>query len=373
NLDTETISFNVQDVVNNPESYDVPLRREDVVRISSIFDMREEYTVRVSGAVNRPSTFDFRNKMTLEDAIFRADGFRDRAAAYRVEVARRVTGSDERMKVNEIAEVYRFEVDENLGFKAEDSKFELMPFDQIYVRTKPNYQVQQTVTITGEVQFPGEYVLSNRAARLSDLIEWAGGLSDYAYPEGASLQRVLEITESERRDILNGEDGDGDQQEQQEQQVQRTITRVDTLTTSVGIRLADALGSPASPIDLILEAGDELHIPKELQTVRIQGEVLSPTSVRYRDNRSFRDYIDAAGGVTEDAQRRRAYIVYANGEVDRTRKFLFFRNNPHVEPGATIIVPRAPDQREMTPQERISLASSIASTALLFITLIDRI
>ncbi|MEX0994910.1 MAG: SLBB domain-containing protein, partial [Balneolaceae bacterium] len=368
NLDTETVAFNVRDVVNNPESYDVPLRKEDVVRISSIFDMREEYTVRVSGSVNRPSTIDFRNNMTLEDAIFRADGFRDKAAAYRVEVARRVTGSVERMKVNEIAEIHKFDVDENLGFNADDAQFELRPFDQVYVRAKPNYQIQQTVTITGEVQFPGEYVLSNRQARLSDLIEWAGGLSDYSYAEGASLQRVLEIVEAEREDIRQG---GNDNQDQDEDQLNRT--RIDTLTTSVGIRLADALANPHSSADLILEEGDVLHIPKELQTVRIEGEVLSPTSVRYRDNRSFRDYIDAAGGVTENAQRRRAYIVYANGEVDRTRKFLFFRNNPHVEPGATIIVPQAPERREMTPQERISLASSIASTALLFVTLLERL
>ncbi|MEX2351002.1 MAG: SLBB domain-containing protein, partial [Balneolaceae bacterium] len=368
NLDTETVAFNVEDVVNNPESFDIPLRKEDVVRISSIFDMREEYTVRVSGSVNRPSTINFRNNMTLEDAIFRADGFRDKAAAYRVEVARRVTGSEERMKVNEIAEIHRFDVDENLGFNANDAQFVLRPFDQVYVRAKPNYQIQQTVTITGEVQFPGEYVLSNRQARLSDLIEWAGGLSNYSYAEGASLQRVLEIVEAEREDIRQG---GNDNRDQDENQMNRT--RIDTLTTSVGIRLADALANPNSNFDLILEAGDELHIPKELQTVRIEGEVLSPTSVRYRDNRSFRDYIDAAGGVTDNAQRRRAYIVYANGEVDRTRKFLFFRNNPNVEPGATIIVPEAPQRRELTPQERVSLASSIASTALLFITLIDRI
>ncbi|MEX1063571.1 MAG: SLBB domain-containing protein, partial [Balneolaceae bacterium] len=345
-------------------------RKDDVVRIASIFDLREEYTVRVSGAVNQPRTLQYRDSMTVEDAVFMADGFLDEAAAYRIEVARRVvgTGEPDQYKIDEIAEIFSFHVDEHLGFREDEGDFRLQPFDQVYIRTQPNYQEQQTVRITGEVEYPGEYVLSSRDARLSDLIDWAGGLSEYAYSRGASLERILEI--SQRPEITEIDDemaGVGDDEQREQGEV------VDTLTTPVGIQLANALSNPRSGYDLILEEGDEIHIPRELQIVRVEGEVLSPTSVRYDPNRSFSDYLSAAGGVTEEARRRRAYVVYANGEVDRTKRFLFIRNNPTIEPGATIIVPREPERRQMTAQERVGIASSIASTALLFITLLERL
>jgi protein involved in polysaccharide export with SLBB domain len=358
NREPEMLNFHVGRLMNDPASYDIELRPDDLVRISNIFDLQEEFTIRIRGAVNNPQTLDFRENMTIEDAIFRAEGFRDNAAEYRVEVSRRITNMEQRVRTDRIAESYRFEVDENLGFSDEDRDFRLMPFDQIYVREKPNYQAQQSIRIEGEVQFPGEYVLSNRNMRLSEMIELAGGLSDYAYPQGASLQRRLTDDVSDELVFLEPEELS------REQNVERS---------SVGIRLAEALQRPGSNQDLIMREGDVLSIPKELQTVRVEGEVLSPTSVRYDSGRSFRSYINAAGGVTDNAQRRRAYIVYANGEVDRSKQFLFFRNNPTVEPGATIVIPREPDTRELSAQERISILATLASTAATIALIVDRI
>ncbi|MEX0944416.1 MAG: hypothetical protein WDZ38_02005, partial [Balneolaceae bacterium] len=146
----------------------------------------------------------------------------------------------------------------------------------------------------------------------------------------------------------------------------------DTVYTPVGIRLADAIQSPNGINDLRVQEGDIIRIPRQFQTVRVEGGVLAPVTMRYVPGRGLQSYVNAAGGTTDRGQRHRAYIVYANGEVDRTRRFLRIRSNPDVEPGATIIIPEKPASRELTPQETISLASSIASTALLFITLIDR-
>ncbi|MEX1268020.1 MAG: SLBB domain-containing protein, partial [Balneolaceae bacterium] len=358
NLVVETVAFSLRNVLDDPETYDFPLRKDDEVRIASLFELRDEYTFSVSGAVNNPSTFDFTEGMTLEDALFRANGLRDESAAYRIEVARRIVDVEEQLKTDRVAEVFQFSVDEDLDFSEEDRDFTLQPYDQVFVRLKPNYQPQQKVRIEGEVQFPGEYVLEDRTARLSDLIGWAGGLSDYAYPRGASLERIAETANVEDESFLGElvEENDRGQ-----------------LTTRVGIRLRDALQEPHSNQDLILEEGDVIRVPKQLQTVRIEGEVLYPVSIRYEPGKSFQSYINEAGGITEEGRRNRAYVVYANGEVDRTKRFLFIRNNPSVEPGATIIIPPKPASREMTPQERISLASSIASTALLFVTLIDRL
>jgi protein involved in polysaccharide export with SLBB domain len=355
-LTLSTHSFDVYNLMLNPEENDIRLRRDDQIMISSIFDMREEYTIRVSGAVNAGGEFEYADNMTVEDAIFQAGGFTEAAAEYRVEVARRVTGDSDQMRVDRIANIYRFSVDENLQFSTDDQDFRLRPFDQIFVRPRPNYQVQQSVRIEGEVQFPGTYVLESRDARLSDLIEWAGGLSDYAFPEGASLVRQIEDDRLEEVQMLD------------------TLV-IDTIdaTTQVGIQLDEVIRNPSARANLILEPGDVITVPKELETVRVEGEVLFPVSIRYDGSRSFQSYIDAAGGVTEEARRGRAYIVYANGEVDRTKRVLFFRNNPEVRPGATIYIPPRPERRELTTQERVSLASSIASTAILIATLVDRL
>lgn len=372
NMMLESVPFSVRDIM---EGYapDILLKRDDLVRISSIFDLRETFTIGVSGAVNNPNRYEYLEGMTLEDAIYLANGLRDEAAAYRVEVARRVVDSDVRSKVSTIAEVYEFEIDENFSFKGGDGEFKLEPFDRVFVRTKPNYQRQLTVRIEGEVEFPGEYVLESRDARLSDLIEQAGGLSQYAFKEGASMQRILEITSvevenenterSEQLQSLNLENVDLD----------RFQTVNDTTYTPVGIRLADALARPHGNDDLRLQEGDVIRIPRQLQTIRVEGGVLSPVTMRYVPGRGLQGYIDNAGGTTDRGQRRRAYIVYANGEVDRVKSFLGIRNNPRVEAGATIIVPEKPVSQQMSPQETIALTSAILNTTILLFTVIDRL
>ncbi len=358
-LTMETVSFHAGQVISQPETYDIELKRDDLVRITSIFDMRQEYTINVRGAVNSGGEFEFADGTTVEDAILMADGFRESAAPYRVDVARRISDENNRLKANRIAEIYQFEVNRNLDFTNGDGDFKLKPFDQVFVRSEPNYETQQVIRIEGEVQFPGEYVLDERNTRISEIIEKAGGLSSYAFPQGASLERRL----SEETDL-----GDID--------ILDTLlveTQQERRTTNVGIELDEILSSPGSNFDLILRDGDVLTIPKELQTVRVEGEVLSPVSIRYEKGKTLKKYIDEAGGTTERGKSKKAFIVYANGEVDRTKRFLFFRNNPRVRPGATIIVPQQPEERELSPQERISILTAIVSTAALVSTTIVQI
>ncbi|MGF1670258.1 MAG: SLBB domain-containing protein [Balneolaceae bacterium] len=358
-LSIETIAFHAGQVVNQPGEYDILLKKDDMVRVSSIFDLRQEYTIHVRGAVNSGGEFDFANNMTVEDAIFLAGGFRDAAAPYRVDVARRIQDSENRLKTNRIAEVFQFDVDRNLQFTKGNGSFRLKPFDQVFVRMEPNYETQQIIRIEGEVHFPGEYTLDERNTRISEIIEQAGGLSPYAFPEGASLERRLD----EEVDL-------------QEIEVLDTLL-VDTQqrrrTTNVGLQLDEIMKAPGSRFDLILRDGDVLTIPRELQTVRVEGEVLSPVSIRFERGKSLKKYIDQAGGVTDGGRSRRAFIVYANGEVDRTKRFLFFRNNPEVRPGATIIVPPKPERTELSPQERIGILTAIVSTAAIVSTTIVQI
>jgi protein involved in polysaccharide export with SLBB domain len=348
-LTTEAIPFSVKDVVTDPEEYDINLQRNDIVQISSIFDLREDYTINVVGAVQSPGTFPFVENMTLEDVILQADGFKESAAPYRIEVSRRIDGSDSAYVPRKIANIYRFKVDKDLKLGKEAADFTIKPFDKIFIRTSPAYFEQQEVTIKGEVMYPGKYTLDQKYMRISDLIQRAGGLTEYAYPSGANLTRKVEQkVDTTYLNIPDSLDTDGGIQQN---------------TTKVGIKLRNIMLNPGSSQDLILREGDVLEIPKELQTVQVAGEVLYPISVRYQDKLSFREYIQAAGGATNLGKPKNAYIVYANGEVDRASKFLFFRNYPDVRPGATIYVPKKPSQGRLSPQERISIMSAIVSMA----------
>jgi protein involved in polysaccharide export with SLBB domain len=348
-LSTEIVSFNVREILNNPEENDIKLQRNDIVRISSIFDLREDYTISVVGAVQEPGTFPYAENMTLEDVILQADGFRESAAPYRIEVSRRIDDGDSTFVPREMADIHRFRVDEDLELGDKAASFTLKPFDNVYIRSAPSYFEQKEVTIRGEVLFPGEYTIDEQGMRISDLIQRAGGLTQYAYPRGGNLTRQVE--QEVDTTFLNIPDTLGSGGDLQQN------------TTKVGIRLEEVLRNPGSSYDLKLREGDVLEIPQELQTVQVSGEVLYPISVRYEDNTSFKQYIRAAGGASEQGRPKDAYIVYANGEVDRAGKFLFFRNYPDVRPGATIYIPSKEEQRELSPQERISIYSALVSMA----------
>lgn len=364
----ESISFSVRELMQNPRANDIALKKDDVVRISSIFDLRENYTVGIKGPVQRPDEYEFSYGMTLEDLIYMADGFKQSATPYRIEVARRIRDvGNQKVNNSFIADIHTFNVDEDLRLKEEDASFELQPFDQVYVRQIPNYESQQEVYVVGEVKYPGKYAISSRNDRLSDMIERAGGLTPSAYTDGATLFRKRQFTQQEAQQTLANVEGTD--QEQEELLAEQTRAS----SAQIGIELPEVLQSPGSKYDLLVEQGDSLFIPQQLETVTIEGGVFYPTTIRYESGRSFRDYITAAGGFTDLARKKRAYIIYANGDVNRTKKVLFFKNYPSVEPGATIIVPEDEPREGLSSAERIGILSTVASTLAVIATTIWRI
>jgi protein involved in polysaccharide export with SLBB domain len=186
-LNTELISFDVAKVLNGQVA-DIPLKREDVISISSIFDLKEVYTVKIFGEVARPDNYPFSENMSLQELILKAGGFKEAASFQRIEISRRIKNSDVTSRSAKTAEVFQMNVDKNLGI--ESAKFILQPFDIITVRSSPSYEIQKQVKIDGEVLYPGYYTMSKKDERLSDLIKRAGGLTALAYLDGASLKRA---------------------------------------------------------------------------------------------------------------------------------------------------------------------------------------
>lgn len=366
----ESISFSVRKLMRNPEANDIDLKKDDIVRISSIFDMREDYTVDIKGPVQKPDEYEFAKGMTLEDLIYMAGGFKQSATPYRIEVARRLSkGSPD--NPSQIAKIFTFNVDKDLRLSEKNANFTLQPFDQVYVRKQPNYEEQQEVYVVGEVRYPGQYALSSRNDRISDMIKRAGGLTPDAYTNGATLFRKREFTQQESQQEMANVEGALPQQEAEQQQKKQFQDQKGS--AQIGIELPEVLQNPGSKYDLLLEEGDSLFIPQKLETVTVKGGVFYPTTIRYEEDRSFKDYITAAGGFNELAKAKNAYVIYPNGDVNRVQKFLFFKRYPPVEPGATIVVPEDQPTEGLSPAERIGIMSTIASTLAVIATTIFRI
>lgn len=338
-MDRENLSFDLGKLVRG-EAPDIPLRRQDSLTVYSIRELREAYYVIVEGAVNKPDTVDFVANMSVADLIARAGGFREEAKPTLVEVARRVQ-QDTASLGGPALEVFRFAVDRSLqlgpldGTSGTSEGFWLKPFDVVYVRTAPSYEVQQQVYVAGEVMQPGNYAIFNRQERIADLIRRAGGLKASAYLPGAQYRRQGQL---------------------------------------IGGDLGRILDAPDAEENLLLVGGDTLFVPRQSEVVAIQGAVLNPSAASYKAGYRFDDYIGEAGGFTDNARQRKAYVIYPNGQKARTHRFLFFHSRPRVEPGSTVVVPFKADfgNNRLSSAERIGVLSLLATVSIAVFNLLLR-
>ena len=285
-------------------------------------------------------TLPYVDKMTVEDLILKAGGLRESAATGYVEIVRRKKniGLDSPDLINsQIAEIIKFGISNNLQLDNTASKFQLAPFDEVFIRTSPNYELQQFITVQGQVVFPGVYGLEKKDERLSEIIKRVGGLNHQAFPQGARLFRKNQITDSEKNRKL-----------EQLNEIQDNFTgaviqnkeQFIKATELIGINLNKALENPGGEEDLFVIEGDILVIPKEPQTVKVTGEVLYPNSVKFISGNTFKDFINEAGGFSSTSARKKSYVIYSNGSVKRAKSFLFINRFPDIEKGAEIIVPK---------------------------------
>ncbi len=362
-LTIESITLNYGDIVNGTTP-DLMLTRLDQVIIPSKFEMAETAYISVEGEVNNihfgenDGKFPYTANSTLEDILLKAGGFKESAYTSEVEVVRRKRDGVAGAANAQIAEIHKFNVSRDLSMSSHQTNFVLLPFDQVIVRKSPNYVEQQSVFIEGEVLVPGEYSIVNKNDKISDVIKRAGNLTELANPEGATLlRRSLNKSLNQPTDFLTAD------------AITEGIKNGTAVNTeevkeeSIGIQLRTILKSPGSFEDLIVQEGDIIRIPKRLETVQVIGQVLYPTTVKYGKGMGFTDYISQSGGYTTQSLRRSAYIKYPNGNVDRTRRFLFFNVYPRVQPGSEIYVPQrtAP---ALTTQQTIQTATGLLSTVM---------
>lgn len=363
---TQIISFNLESILNGKAS-DIQLFREDIIQIASIFDLKEEFNVTIEGEVRMPGTFEFAENMTLEELVIKAGGLKEGASVGRVEISRRVKNSNVLSQSAATAEVFQVDIDRNLRFVG--NPFVLQPFDIVTVRSSTGYEIQKQIKIQGEVLYPGTYTILRKDERISDILKRAGGLTALAYARGASLKRPG------YSDISNDSIGFLNDKKDKIKRLQSNAgdsTAVIDIAKNinVGINLEKILLDPGSSYDLIMEEGDTISVPKQLQTIKVSGEVLSPVTIIYEKGKGFKNYISQSGGFSDRSLKRRSYILYANGSVKSTRKILFFNNYPSVDPGAEIFIPKKVDKKPTTAAELVGIGSGLASLAIIILNLV---
>lgn len=349
NLTMEVTPVDVKGIMDGTAA-DVELRNNDVLYVPSIYDIKNMGNVYISGEVMKPGTYPYADNMTLEDIVITAGGLKDAASLIRVDVSRRMKDNKGTHAIDTVGQNFSFGLKD--GFVVDGQPgFILEPYDQVFVRRSPGYSEQKNVTVNGEVLYEGEYSLTYKNERLSSLIKRAGGITNFGYARGAKLTRVANEHEIKRMqsviDMMRKELG--------ESLANSLMLELDSVFT-VGIDLEAALKNPGSNADIVLREGDVISVPEMTSTVKINGAVMMPNTVTYKDGKNVRYYLNQAGGYSQNAKRTKKFIIYMNGEVEKVKS-----RSKKVEPGCEIIVPNKVKQNRIG--DYIGYATSFASLA----------
>ena len=325
---------------------DISLQEDDEIRVFSTSEFRPSRYVAINGAVRKSGQFPYREGMTIRDLVLLAGGLDQSAYLNEAEVAR----LPENRAGGVTATTFRVPLDSSYIFeRAPDGKYlgppglpaptgpnpevVVQPYDNVLILRQPNWELQRTAVVAGEVRYPGRYTLKTKSEKITDLIQRAGGLTPDAYANGVTFYRPR-----------NG-------------------------VGRIGIELPDVLKNSRSLDNLPLQDGDSLYIPRYNAVVAVQGAVNSPVSVTWSPGKSIDYYIRAAGGPSRKADLNRAYVTQPNGKVEsRQANFLLPDRIPHPRAGSTVFVPeRDPLDR---PFDLLSSAGAIASILATLVTLV---
>ncbi|HET7553139.1 MAG TPA: SLBB domain-containing protein [Gemmatimonadaceae bacterium] len=329
---------------------DFELNEDDEIRVFSVAEFRPLRWVSISGAVRKSGRVKYREGMTLRDLVLLAGGLEQSAYLNEAEIAR----LPENRSAGATAHTIRVSLDSTYLFErgpggkylgppgipapeSEAPEVELQPYDNVLILRQPNWELQRTVVIGGEVKFPGRYTLLSKKERLSDLIERAGGLTDYAYAGGVSFYRNS-----------------------------KHLGRI-------GVDLARVMEDDSFRDNLILQDGDSLYIPAYTGVVNVGGAVNSPVAVAYVPGQNLDYYVSAAGGASRAADTKRAYVRQPNGKVESVhRRFLLPDGVPQPGPGSTVFVPEKDMNAKSGFAQSMPVVASVLGSLVAVVALLMR-
>lgn len=355
NLTREVVAVNIKDIMDG-KCEDITLKPNDMLYIPSIHDLEDLGTIKLSGEIARPGSFPYADNMTLEDLIIQGGGLKEAASTVRVDVSRRIKDPKNTESTATVGELFSFSLKDGFIIDGQPG-FVLQPYDQVYVRRSPSYQEQMEVKALGEILYPGKYSITNKNERISELIRKAGGVTPYAYVEGARLLRKANDEEMKRMEqvikLMQREMG--------ETSLDSLKLEIDS-TYSVGINLAEALAKPGSTSDIVLREGDRINVPEMVNTVSINGAVMLPNTISFQNKKPLKYYINQAGGFANGARKSKAFIIYMNGQVAKVKG----SGKGQIQPGCEIVIPVKDRNRQgvWNFQTILNMASSLGSLGL---------
>jgi protein involved in polysaccharide export with SLBB domain len=319
---------------------DLPLQEDDEIKVFSTSEFRPTRYVAISGAVRKSGQFAYREGMTVRDLVLLAGGLDQSAFLNEAEIARLPAN-----RANGVtATTFRVPLDSSYIFeRGPDGKYlgppgmpapsgphpevTVEPYDNVLILRQPNWELQRSAVIAGEVRYPGRYSLRTKTEKLSDLIDRAGGLTADAYANGVVFYRPKGIGR-------------------------------------IGIELPRVLHNPKDVDNLPLQDGDSVYIPRYNAVVEVTGQVNSPIAVTYQPGKAIDYYIRAAGGGSRKADLKRAYVTQPNGKVEaRTSRFLLPDGVPKPAAGSTVFVPeKDPNDRGFDLTTQGGVIAQIAAT-----------
>ncbi len=340
NIKTSRVDVNLTDITSNDTSsiFNVPIYANDQILLFNNNQFGDRQYVEIFGEVRKEGKINKYGGMTLQDLLYLSGGLKQSAEYGRIEIASVLdldSAKREQTPTRVILKIIK--VSPNLDVDSASAAIILKPYDQVYVRKNPTFELQQLVQINGLIKYPGPYPRLNKYERLSSFIDRAGGIKENADLGGAILYRkktqyfrdnvtskVNSLTDSLGGIILDS--------------VQTSISEV--AQEPVSIDLFKAMKNRDSKYDIVLQEGDIIFVPEINPFVSVKGTVQSPLKLTFdKEHTNLSYYIDKAGGYGRRPWKSRIYIQYANGKSKRTKSIFFLHFYPKIAEGSTVNVP----------------------------------
>ena len=336
----------------NGELSEVILKNNDKLIIASIEDLIPEKNVAISGEISEPSTYPFFKGMTVVDLIIMAKGITQKGSNKDIIVYRSTYDKTQQKPVELI------NVSLNDDYRNLDSNENIMleVNDNVIIRSKQGYKQKEFVLVTGLVNKPGYYAVKNNTYSVFDIIKDFEGFLPDAEINGVKIKRPIETIKIE--EIKAGMELDFKKLENDSINI-----GVDKFI-EIGLNIERILKSDGNQdqYNLSLKGGDEIIVPKFDNSIEISGEVQQPTAVSFYRGISTVSAINAAGGFGLNAKKAGVYVIYQNGSIATTKKFLFFKNYPKLLPGAKIFVPtKSKSENKTSVAEIVGYTTSLVS------------
>ncbi|MEO7962100.1 MAG: SLBB domain-containing protein [Ginsengibacter sp.] len=346
NLKSDKIDVSLEDLNKNVNSrYNITIEPNDIIEVFNSNQFNDRQYVSIEGEVRKPGRVQKFGGMTLKDLLYFANGLKPSAEFGRIEVSSIVDidSAQKGMKPTKTL-ITTYSIKPNLVLDSITENIKLKPYDQVFVRKNPTFNLQQNVILEGEVKYQGGYSKIKKDERLSSFIERAGGITENANVIGAILYRV--------RDTISRENPMA-KRNRTKYIIDAAGKIVDSIlfdpAEQISIDLQKALANKNSKYDMILQEGDVVYVPATNPVVTIKGEVQTPLLKIYFDDehKALTYYIDKAGGFAERPWRKRIYVTYANGRSKRTRNFGFLHFYPKVKEGSIVVIPERPASKSI--------------------------